>query len=335
MKGYTRASALGPIADFVETRGGSIERIFSRVDLPLAVLDNPDLPLPLMEQFKVLSQAGREIGDPFFGAAIGRFVRMDKLSAFGEWVTNAPTLAGAIDRSSRGLNRFLQTATVLQFRVFGTKARWSIGFLDRGEDGRFQNELLGVSYLIDGVRSFAGRAWTPAVVRSTCVGAEQAAALEKVFQAPVMQGADVSAIEFDTALLSATGRQKSLPDPGFEPPIPSASGYREDVAALSAIALLEGRPKIDWVASKLRTSRRSLQRSLDAEGSSFSAVLEGLLEDRAVALLVSGNHGVTDIALQLGYSDAAHFSRAFQRWTGMVPSRYRSSNRKQASQIRI
>lgn len=322
MNGYTRASALGPITDFVETRGGSIERVFNRVDLPLALLDNPDLPLPLTEQFKVLSEAGREIGDPFFGAAIGRFVRMDKLSSFGAWVCGAPTLASAIDRSHRGLNRFLQTATVLRLSVFGKRARWSIEFLDPGNDGRFQNEFLGVSYLIDGVRSFAGRSWTPTIVRSTCVRASQAAALEKVFEAPVMYGASASAVEFDAALLSATGQQMVYTDPAVAPPIPPVTGHREGVAALSAIALLEGRPKIDWVASKLQTSRRSLQRSLDAEGVSFSSVLDGLLLDRAQLLLKTTSRGVTDIAFQLGYSDAAHFSRAFRRWTGMMPSQY-------------
>ena len=197
MAGYTRASALGPIADFVEARGGSIERVFRRVDLPLALLDNPDLPLPLSEQFKVLSEAGRDIGDPFFGAALGQLVSMNKLSAFGAWVSSAPTLAGAIDRSARGLNRFLQTETVLRFRISGTRARWSIEFLDPGRDGRFQNELLGVSYLIDGVRHFAGSGWSPPLIRSTCVGAGEAAELEKIFRAPVQHGARVSAVEFD------------------------------------------------------------------------------------------------------------------------------------------
>ncbi|MEM5582091.1 AraC family transcriptional regulator ligand-binding domain-containing protein [Roseibium sp. AS2] len=324
MTGYTRASALGPITEFVETRGGSIERIFRRVDLPLALLDNPDLPLPLREQFKVLREAGREIGDPFFGAALGRVVSMKKLSAFGAWVSGAPTLAGAIDRSGRGLNRFLQTATVLRFQVSEAKARWSIEFLDPGKDGRFQNELLGVSYLIDGVRHYAGSGWTPTLIRSTCVGAEQAAALENVFQAPVLHDAPVSAVEFDTALLSATGPERKQPDFGAEPPIPPPVGLREEVAMLSTIALLEGSPRIDWVARKLDMSRRSLQRALDREGCSFSTVLEGLLKDRAVALLLAQKRSLTDIALHLGYSDSAHFSRAFRRWTGMPPSRYRS-----------
>ena len=95
--------------------------------------------------------------------------------------------------------------------------------------------------------------------------------------------------------------------------------------ALLAIALLEGPPKIDWIASKLDTSRRSLQRSLDAEGCSYSMLLDDLLKDRALTLLASTDQDVTDIALQLGYSDGPHFSRAFRRWTGTAPSRYRSA----------
>lgn len=332
MKGYTRASALGPISDFVETRGGSIERIFERVNLPLALLDNPDLPLPLAEQFKVLSEAGREIGDPFFGAALGRLVSMEKLSAFGAWVTGAPTLAGSIDRSARGLNRFLQTATRLELRIIGARARWSIEFLDPGTDGRFQNELLGVSYLIDGVRFYAGHGWAPLLIRSTCTGAAQAAALEQLFEAPVQHGAPVSAVEFDATLLAAPRRRGPTPDFSTEPPIPPEPSCREDVAALTAIALLEGYPKIGWVAAKLGKNRRALQRALEAEGCSFSAVLDGLLKDRATDLLATTDRSLTEIALQLGYSDGAHFTRAFRRWTGMAPSRYRAVRRRPALQ---
>ncbi len=328
MQGYTRVSALGPISEFVETQGGSIERIFNNVDLPLSLLQNPDLPLPLREQFKVLSQAGHEIGNPFFGATLGRHVDISELGAFGSWITSAPTLASGIERSGRGLNRYLQTKTVLRLEILQTKARWSIQFLDSGRDGRFQNELLAIGYLIDLVRKFVGHSWSPSLIRSTCNGVAQAKDLEKIFKAPVMHDIPVSSIEFDLSLLSMTGRRKIDSDFSSEPPIPHISGYQYEVAALTAIALLEGYPKIDWVASKLEISRRCLQRSLDAEGCNFSKLLEGLLKDRAITLLRSTNQGLTDIALQLGYSNSGHFSRAFRRWTGISPSEYRSKQRK-------
>ena len=36
---------------------------------------------------------------------------------------------------------------------------------------------------------------------------------------------------------------------------------------------------------------------------------------------------VVDIALDLGYSGQAHFSRAFRRWMGLAPGEYRRSMR--------
>ncbi|MEO0960016.1 MAG: helix-turn-helix domain-containing protein [Pseudomonadota bacterium] len=227
----------------------------------------------------------------------------------------------------------MQTATVLAFRIDGSTARWSIEFLDRGADGRFQNELLGISYLIDGVRCFTARSWAPALIRSTCTGMSQAAALEAMFEAPVRHGAAVSAIEFDATLLSATGRRRTSALGDVEPPVLAAASKRDEVAALSVIALLEGHPKIDWVAGKLGMSRRSLQRALVSEGASFSMVLDGLLRDRATTLIASSERRVTDIALQLGYADAAHFTRAFRRWTGMAPSRFRAARRAAVSQL--
>lgn len=323
MRGYTRSGAFGPIADFVDLQGGSIERVFCSVDLPVALLDNPDLPLPLAEQFRVLEAAGREIGDPYIGASLGRMVNLEHLGAYGTWMCNAPTLANLIDRCKRGIGRYLQTATRIQLRVLESGAQFSIEFLDSRTESWLQNELLGISYLIDCVRQFAGRSWTPTLIRSTCTGTESAAALEKAFEAPVLCGAEVSSIQFDPGLLVATNVRSRDAEIREEPILPTPTCYQEDVSALIAISLLEKQPKIDWVASRMEMSRRSLQRALEGDGHSFSTVLEGLLKDRAIDLLRHGDRSITDIGLTLGYSDTAHFTRAFRRWTGVSPSQFR------------
>ena len=46
---------------------------------------------------------------------------------------------------------------------------------------------------------------------------------------------------------------------------------------------------------------------------------------RESCLLLATPLSVTDIAFELGYSSAAHFSAAFRRAMGVTPSRYRAS----------
>lgn len=330
-QGFTRASALGPIADFLDHQGGSITRVMNAVDVPLAILDNPDTLVPLKEQFRVLERSARDIGDPHFGARLGRNVRIANLSAFGKWVSEAASVRDAIGRSNRGLNVYLQTGTVLKLVEIGAVAHWSIEFLDPGSDGKYQNELLGLSYLIDVVRCFAGPHWTPDAVYTTCDRNRPSGVLEQIFRTNVRSGQAVPTIVFAAALLDL-GRVASngaplqgLPEAGANPsPVPEGHGEFQAIAAVTFLALLDGYPRIDWVAAKLGLTRRSLQRRLARHGTSFSDLVSLLLRERSEGLLASSPDTVTSIAMSLGYADAAHFSRAFKRWTGTTPSAFRS-----------
>jgi len=50
----------------------------------------------------------------------------------------------------------------------------------------------------------------------------------------------------------------------------------------------------------------------------------------AAALLRGGYAKILDIALDLGYSDHAHFTRAFHRWAGTAPREFRRLARQSA-----
>ncbi len=77
------------------------------------------------------------------------------------------------------------------------------------------------------------------------------------------------------------------------------------------------------LAKKLHLSLRTLKRRLAAEGTSYFAILDDLRQKRALLLLREGNLSAEQVAAQLGYSDAANFTRAFRRWTGTTPRRFR------------
>ena len=105
--------------------------------------------------------------------------------------------------------------------------------------------------------------------------------------------------------------------------MPQGRDPAEAILAVTRLALLDGYPRIDWVAAKLGMTRRSLQRRLAERGTTFSRVLDDLLQEQSKRLLATGAMSITEIALRLGYADAAHFSRAFKRWTGAPPIAYR------------
>lgn len=113
LSGFTRASSLGPIADFMKRQGGSVSRVLRDVDLPFALLEQPEIVIPLREQFRFLERAARDTGDIYFGARLGQAVSSPDLSAFGSWVCAADTLRLAMKRAHAGLAAMLQTSTNL------------------------------------------------------------------------------------------------------------------------------------------------------------------------------------------------------------------------------
>ena len=80
---------------------------------------------------------------------------------------------------------------------------------------------------------------------------------------------------------------------------------------------------MDDVAVRLHVSVRTLQRQLAQEGSSFSAILDEQRRHHAIRLVRQHQASLESVAEKLGYSDVTNFSRAFRRWTGKTPARFR------------
>ena len=86
-------------------------------------------------------------------------------------------------------------------------------------------------------------------------------------------------------------------------------------------------PTVDSVASALHTGKRSLQRTLSREGTSFNTLLTEVRESMAKDLL-TGGMPVYEVVEALGYSSQAAFQRAFKQWTGMTPAEFAAKSRK-------
>jgi AraC-like DNA-binding protein len=82
-------------------------------------------------------------------------------------------------------------------------------------------------------------------------------------------------------------------------------------------------PTLAAIAKLLDVSDRSLRRQLREQGISFRGLLDELRMQIALKYLRTTRLANEDIALALGFSDAANFRRAFRRWTNKSPSEIR------------
>ena len=149
----------------------------------------------------------------------------------------------------------------------------------------------------------------------------------EVLGAPVRFEAGWSGFAFDAAALE-------LPVSGANPeigrylrqhadamlearePVPTEAPLELRVRAVIDGNLLAGTSDQAHVAQALGMSTRSLQRGLQARGTSFAAQLEEVRRSRAQQLLRQPELSVAEVAFMLGYGNPRAFYRSFRRWTG-------------------
>ncbi len=85
----------------------------------------------------------------------------------------------------------------------------------------------------------------------------------------------------------------------------------------------EGFPGIEEMARRLSMNARTLRRRLEAENTSYRAIVADVRKQLALTYLRTTTMKHEQIAAKLGYSDAANFRHAFLRWTGRNPSEFR------------
>jgi AraC-like DNA-binding protein len=84
-----------------------------------------------------------------------------------------------------------------------------------------------------------------------------------------------------------------------------------------------GDTKIESVAHQLTLSARTLQRRLAEEGVSYHELLDGARKQAAGQYLSESTLAIGEVAYLVGFSEPAAFHRAFKRWFGCTPERFR------------
>jgi AraC-like DNA-binding protein len=82
---------------------------------------------------------------------------------------------------------------------------------------------------------------------------------------------------------------------------------------------------MEELANTHNMSERTLRRRLAEEETSYRDLLDEVRSHLAREYLRDTPLTVVDIASLLGFEDVANFRRAFRRWTGLAPQKYRET----------
>nr|WP_315220989.1 AraC family transcriptional regulator ligand-binding domain-containing protein [uncultured Duganella sp.] len=106
----------------------------------------------------------------------------------------------------------------------------------------------------------------------------------------------------------------------------STSTMGDRVKAVLLESLPVGEYSAEYVSKHLAVSKRTLQRQLAEESTSFTELLNTTRRQLAQHYLKTAQVSYGEIAYLLGFQEVNSFLRAFKGWTGCTPSTYRSKH---------
>jgi transcriptional regulator GlxA family with amidase domain len=91
---------------------------------------------------------------------------------------------------------------------------------------------------------------------------------------------------------------------------------------------IEGTVSIEKLASSVGLSRRHLERLFLTETkSTLAMVYRRVRLEKARQIILKSKSPLTEIAIEVGFENASHFSRAFRQTFGQTPTQLRASCR--------
>lgn len=318
------------VLDAAARQGVAREALLTQAGIALDDLQQERWPIDHIT--RLWRAAVRATQDAGFGLKAGSQVGPANFNVVGELLQTSASLREAIAAVQK-YQRLISDGGRFQM-VAGAQASWLIYHPRQGTLAFSPHQVEAV---LAAVLSFIGGAMGT-VVRPLQVQFSQPrvgllAGYREVFACPVAFEQAFSGLLLDNALLDAPllradqrrAREHQRAAAARMAELTQGGALAQELRAWMIATLASRVPTRAEAAQALGVSERTLARRMQAQGLSFTALLDGVRRDAALQAVTDSTRALADIGLALGFAEPAVFWRAFRRWTGCTPQAWRDS----------
>jgi AraC-like DNA-binding protein len=327
------STKLAALFDGLVDRGCPAGEILRNVNLTVDEVHSPKSRISLAELMTACKNAIRLSSDPHLPYRIGSSIHISAYGMYGFAILCCPDFRKAMAFAELYHALAAPLATI-EFTEADGIANWVIEPNARAATDpqlyRFITEMqIGIHLSL--MRDIMGPAFTPDQVSLAYRQAHDFGLPAEQIGCPLSFASGTNRIIFRSQWLDQAanlGNRTTYPAvvalcDDLLDDLKSRIGVAGEIRAL-LLRELANPPTLATIAKRLELSDRSLRRQLREQGISFRGLLDELRMQVALKYLRTTRLANEDIALALGFSDAANFRRAFRRWTNKSPSEIRT-----------
>ncbi|MCP4874366.1 MAG: AraC family transcriptional regulator [Gammaproteobacteria bacterium] len=305
----------------MESCGVSADHYFNKVNLPTVVSD-PESLLPVNPFYHLVNKVAIDENIPDFGSQVARLTPWHKVLSLGPLIRDSSDLKNLLDTFCEiGSSQ----SSPVSFKLIDESSHFSFCYTNTlMYKGDVQMELYRITSMIQLVQLSTGTRWRPETIRLNMPENRAVDACPLLTNSEIRFLQPISAISIRPDLLQLpvhlnTPDKPNIDDRDADFNTNFINSIRQIIGSYSQSKNIN----IEEVASIANMSVRSLQRRLKAEGLRYNDLLSQARYGHAKEKLKNSELPVSEIAKSLGYTDPAHFTRAFRRWSGLSPSAFR------------
>jgi AraC-like DNA-binding protein len=319
-----RVGGLVELPALLRELGADPQRVFAAAQVDPGAFEHIDARLPSAGLDRLISACLQHTGCPHFWLLVGQRWSITHFGRIGEMMQCAPTVGDALRSFSvlQHLNSDIGAAFVLEYPDSASFGYAIYGTMHYPE--QLYDAAMAVACNV--MRALCRVHWTASEVLLARPTPRDVTPYRQCFRAPVRFEQVYSAVRFSP---------RWLVQPSLQPDAKRHQLLLQEVGALDHIELLQklqralrvllikGYSSGDELAQILSMHRRTLNRRLQEQGTTFQKLLDEVRLDVARQLLLHTNTPIEGIASALCYADVSAFMHAFRRWTGTTPAHFR------------